>query len=126
MEKTIERVLDDYFSSWNEGFISKSGDGIRRFMSKDFTGYWGHSKLEKPMEYYYDYNLEEVLVNEGNASKSFEILSVKERGFGHEMVIFGREVNTISGESFPAQCMFIWRKEQGDWKLLREYIELER
>ena len=126
MEKTIERVLDDYFTSWNEGFLSKSGDGIRRFMSKDFIGYWGHSKLEKPEEYYYDYDLEGVLVNEGNASKSFDILSVKERGDGHEMVVFGREVNTISGESFPAQCMFIWRKEQGDWKLLREYIELER
>ena len=126
MEKTIKMVLDDYFSSWNEGFISKNGDGIRQFMSNDFIGYWGHSKLEKPEEYHYDYDLDAVLTNEGDASKSFDILSIIERRDGNELVVFGRETNTISGEAFPAQCMFIWRKEQGDWKLLREYIELER
>ena len=126
MEKTIEMVLDDYFNSWNEGFISKNGDGIRQFMSKEFIGFWGHSKLEKPEEYHYDYDLDAVLANEGDASKSFDIPSIIERGDGNELVVFGRETNTISGEAFPAQCMFIWRKEQGDWKLLREYIELER
>jgi hypothetical protein len=38
----------------------------------------------------------------------------------------GRETNVISGKPFAAQCMFIWRKEDKQWKLLREYIELER
>ena len=30
-----------------------------------------------------------------------------------------------NGEPYSAQCMFVWRKENNEWKLLREYIELE-
>lgn len=126
MEGAIEKLLEDYFNSWNEGFISKNGDGIRCFMSKDFIGYWGHSGLEKPQEYGYDYELDSVLVNEGNAHKSFELLSVTERRNKTEIIVFGREINTVNGQVFPAQCLFIWRKEETGWKLLREYIELER
>lgn len=48
MELTIEKLMEDYFNSWNEGFISKNSEGIRSFMSGDFTGYWGHSGLTKP------------------------------------------------------------------------------
>ena len=126
MELTIEKVLEDYFHSWNEGFIHKNGEGIRWFMSKEFTGYWGHSGLEKPQEYGYDYDLDAVLMNEGNAHKSFSILSVTERRNGEELIVLGRETNTINGQAFPAQCLFIWRKEETGWKLLREYIELEK
>lgn len=126
MELTIEKLLEDYINSWNEGFISKNGDKIRRFMSLDFTGYWGHSGLEKPEEYGYNYDLDAVLVNEGDAHKSFDIMSVTERRNGEELVVFGRETNTINGQVFSAQCLFIWRKEEHGWRLLREYIELER
>lgn len=124
MELTIEKLMEDYFNSWNEGFISKNSEGIRSFMSRDFTGYWGHSGLTKPQEYGYDYDLDAVLVNEGSAYKSFDILSVTERGNGQELIVFGKETNMINGQAFPAQCLFVWRKEATGWKLLREYIEL--
>ncbi|PLT27625.1 DUF4440 domain-containing protein [Peribacillus deserti] len=122
----IERVINDYFNSWNEGFVSKNGDGIRNFMSKDFTGYWSHSSLEKPDSYDYHYDLNEVLKKMDNAEKSFTILSAAERKNGDEFLVLGRETNVISGKPYFAQCMFVWTKENNQWKLRREYIELER
>ncbi|SEA00470.1 hypothetical protein SAMN05421743_102196 [Thalassobacillus cyri] len=49
-----------------------------------------------------------------------------ERNNGEEYLVLGREVNWINGDPYPAQCMFVWRKEGEEWKLVREYIELER
>ncbi|RFB11410.1 nuclear transport factor 2 family protein [Bacillus sp. HNG] len=123
---TIEEVLNDYFIAWNKGFICKNGDGIRDCMSKSFIGYWAHSNIDNPEPYYYDYDLDSVLRQMDNAEKSFEIASITERKNGEEYLILGRETNTINGEPYSAQCMFVWRKEDNAWKLLREYIELER
>ena len=61
-----------------------------------------------------------------NAEKSFETLSMTKRNNGNEILVLGRETNVISGVHYYAQCMFVWRKENNEWKLLREYIELER
>ena len=122
----IQAVLDDYFKCWNEGFISKNGDKIRRYMSVKFVGYWAHSNIDKPEVYGYDYDLNSVLKQVDNAEKSFEILSITSRKNGCEFLILGRETNQINGEPFAAQCMFVWTKEGSQWKLLREYIELER
>ncbi|MFC0189496.1 DUF4440 domain-containing protein [Fictibacillus aquaticus] len=124
--KQIEEVLEDYFKSWNEGFISKNSDKIKSFMSDDFTGYWAHSDIERPDPYGYDYDLYAVLKQMDDAEKSFEILSITERKNGEEVIVFGRETNVIKGTPYAAQCMFVWRKENSEWKLLREYIELER
>ncbi|MFG6113738.1 nuclear transport factor 2 family protein [Halobacillus sp. MO56] len=126
MEK-IEAVLKDYFQAWNEGFVSKSGKTIRKFMSRNFVGYWAHSNLEQPDQYKYDeYDLDAVLQQYGDAEKSFEAASITERHKGKEYLVLGREINRINGDPYPAQCMFVWRKEGGEWKLVREYIELER
>ena len=122
----IQDVLTEYFKAWNEGFINKNGEAIRTFMSEKFVGYWSHSNLDKPQEYSDEYDLNSVLKQYGKAEKSFEPLSIKERNNGEEVVIFGRETNEINGKSHHAQCMFIWRIEENQWKLLREYIELER
>ncbi|RXJ04526.1 nuclear transport factor 2 family protein [Anaerobacillus alkaliphilus] len=122
----IKQVLKEYFEAWNKGFISKDGEGIRAFMSESLVGHWAHSNLEKPDNYYYDYDLHSVLVQMDDAEKSFETLSITERKNGYEYVILGRETNVIKGEPFRAQCMFVWRKEDAGWKLVREYIELER
>lgn len=122
----IQEVLNAYFKSWNESFISKNGDGIRSFMSKNFVGYWAHSNIDKPDPYYYNYDLNNVLKQMDNAEKSFKIISTTERKKGDEVIVLGREINVIGGEPYAAQCMFIWRKEENQWKLLREYIELER
>ncbi|TKC19217.1 nuclear transport factor 2 family protein [Robertmurraya kyonggiensis] len=124
--KDIKDVLVDYMQAWNDGFVSKDGDMIREFMSKNFIGYWCHGNLNKPDEYDYHYDVNGVLQQYENAEKSFEPYSITERKNGEEYLILGREINRINGEPFPAQCMFIWRKEQENWKLLREYIELER
>jgi hypothetical protein len=122
----IKEILNGYFIAWNEGFISKNGDGIRAYMSKSFVGYWAHSNIDKPEPYYYDYDLNSVLRQMDIAEKSFEVVSITERKNGEEYLILGRETNLINGKPFTAQCMFVWRKEDNEWKLLREYIELER
>jgi len=122
----IKEILNDYFNAWNEGFTSKNGDRIRAYMSKSFVGYWAHSNIDKPDPYYYNYDLNTVLRQMDNAEKSFEVFSIIERKNGEEYLILGRETNLIKGEPFTAQCMFVWRNEDNKWKLLREYIELER
>ncbi|WP_449620927.1 nuclear transport factor 2 family protein [Robertmurraya sp. Marseille-Q9965] len=122
----IKDVLVDYMQAWNEGFVSKDGDTIRKFMSKDFIGYWCHSNLNKPDEYDYHYDVNGVLQQYENAEKSFDPYSITKRKNGEEYLVLGRELNLINGQPFPAQCMFIWRKEEESWKLIREYIELER
>jgi hypothetical protein len=124
--KIIKEVLQNYFKTWNEGFITKNGDGIREFMSKNFVGYWAHSNIEKPDPYYYDYDLNNVLKQMDNAHKSFEPVTITKRKDGEEYLVLGRETNLINCEPFTAQCMFVWRIEENEWKLLREYIELER
>ncbi|ASK63949.1 DUF4440 domain-containing protein [Virgibacillus phasianinus] len=120
----IQGVLKDYFQAWNEGLTSKNGDGIRKYMSKKFVGYWANSEIDQPDPYYFDYDLNEVLKQMDHAEKSFEVASIIERK--NERLVVGRETNVINGKPFTAQCMFVWRKEDGEWKLLREYIELER
>ena len=124
--ENIHDVLDDYFKSWNEGFISKNGDKIRHFMSKNFVGSWAHSNIDQPDVYYYNYDLNNVLKQMDHAEKSFEIASITNRKNGLEFLISGKETALINGEPYTAQCMFVWRKEVNEWKLLREYIELER
>lgn len=124
--ENIQDVLSDYFKSWNEGFTSKNGDQIRSYMSKKFVGYWAHSTIDNPDVYYYNYDLNNVLKQMDNAEKSFETVSITSRKNGSEFLVLGRETNLINGEPFTAQCMFVWRKEVNEWKLLREYIELER
>ena len=73
--ETIQSVLDNYFASWNEGFISKNGDTIKQFMSSKFNGYWAHSNIDNPEVYGYDYDINSVLKQTDNAIKSFEIVS---------------------------------------------------
>jgi ketosteroid isomerase-like protein len=124
--KAIQKVLTDYFKAWNEGFRSKEGDHIRRFMSKDFVGYWAHSGVTQPDPYFYNYDLNSVLKQMDHAEKTFEVRSLTERNEGREVIVVGKETNTINGKPFTAQCMFVWRNEDDEWKLLREYIELER
>ncbi len=124
--KTVEEVINKYFQAWNEGFISKNGDGIRSFMSQNFVGYWAHSEITQPEPYFYSYDLNSVLSQIDDAEKTFEIYSVVERNNGSQKVVMGRETNVIGGRPFTAQCMFIWRLEGSEWKLLREYIELEK
>lgn len=125
MEK-LQVVLDAYFKAWNDGFESKNGDEIRSLMSRNFIGYWCHAKLDKPEEYDYTYDLNGVLAQYGTAEKHFEVLSITERNDGNEVIVFGRERNIVDGVTHPAQVMFIWRKEESKWRLIREYIELEK
>lgn len=122
----IKDVLAAYFNAWNVGFASKNEDEIRSFMSEKFMGYWSHANLDEPMQYDYHYDLNSVLEQYVDAEKSFESISIQERNNGEEIVVFGRETNKINGQSHHAQCMLVWRKEEGRWKLLREYIELEK
>ncbi|MFC4559268.1 DUF4440 domain-containing protein [Virgibacillus kekensis] len=124
--RNIDDVLKDYFDAWNKGLITKNSDGIREYMSRDFVGYWANSDINEPDPYYYDYDITSSLKQMDNAKKSFEPFSITERNKGKEILILGKETNLINGEPYTAQCMFIWREESGQWKLLREYIELER
>ena len=85
--ENIQDVLDAYFKSWNEGFISKNGDKIRSYMSKNFVGYWAHSNIDQPDVYYYNYDLNNVLKQMDHAEKSFEILSITNRKNGLEFLV---------------------------------------
>ncbi|WP_026691071.1 nuclear transport factor 2 family protein [Alteribacter aurantiacus] len=124
--ENIQHAIDGYFTAWNEAFKSKDADLIRNYMSKEFIGYWAHSGLKEPDSYGYEYDLEAVLKQMGDAEKSFEPQSTTKRKNGQEYLVLGRETSLINGEEYSAQCMFVWRKENGDWRLIREYIELER
>jgi hypothetical protein len=121
MLDSIKEILNDYFRAWNDGFNSKKGERIREYMSEKFVGYWAHSNIDKPDPYFYNYDLDSVLRQMDNAEKSFEAVSIIERKNGNEFLVLGRETNLINGEPYTA-----WRKENNRWKLLREYIELER
>lgn len=122
----IKGVLKDYFKCWDKAFISKDGEKIKSYMSKDFKGYWAHSGLEEPDQYDYNYDLNGVLQQYDKAEKSFEPASISIRKNGEQFVVIGTETALINGEAFSATCMFVWRKEEDKWKLLREYIELEK
>ncbi|MBY0122035.1 nuclear transport factor 2 family protein [Bacillus sp. S/N-304-OC-R1] len=122
----INEVLKDYFKSWNEAFITKDGERIKSYMSKDFRGYWAHSGLEEPDQYDYHYDLNGVLEQYDQAEKSFVLASISMRKNGEEFVAIGTETALINDVEFPATCMLVWRKEEDEWKLLREYIELEK
>lgn len=122
----ITKVLDTYFQAWNEGFRTKDPYEIQKFMSKDFAGYWAHANLSQPSVYDYHYDLAAVLSQYGQAEKNFEVLSITERNHGNDFLVVGRERNTVNGEPATAMCMFVWRREDGEFKLIREYIELER
>ena len=122
----MKEVLNGYFKAWNDAFISKDGDEIRNYMSRNFIGYWAHSSLDEPDKYDFNYDLNQVLKQYEYAVKSFEPFSITERKMGEEILVLGKEINIINGEPYSAQCMFVWRRERNEWKLLREYIELER
>ncbi|WP_221568474.1 DUF4440 domain-containing protein [Alkalihalobacillus sp. TS-13] len=124
--ETIHNVIEKYFASWNEAFDSKNSNVIREHMSERFVGYWGRSGMDEPMQYGYNYDLDNVLAQYDDAHKSFEILSHIERKPGEEFLVIGTETNVIQGIPHHAKAMFIWRKENEEWKLQREFIELEK
>ncbi len=116
----------DNSRAWNDGFRSINGDKIRSLMSEIYKGYWAHSGLAEPDVYDYDYDLDGVLSQYKHAEKSFKMLTATLRQDGEEYVVMGTETNLVDGAPFPVKCMFIFTKEAGEWKLLRENIELER
>jgi len=122
----IKEVLDAYFQAWNRGFQTKDPVELQGYMSKAFTGYWAHAGMEKTYEYGFDYDLAGVLGQYGQAEKNFETLSITERNHGDNYLVVGRERNVVDGSPATAMCMFVWRREDGQLKLLKEYIELER
>ncbi|WP_096271873.1 DUF4440 domain-containing protein [Paucisalibacillus globulus] len=124
--KNIEEVLTEYYNSWTDGFKTKTDVEIKYFMSKKFTGYWAFSGIEKPEEYDYDYDIVSVLEQYDEFThKEFEVLSTTIRKNGKNYLIFGTESSTIQGQTHRAKCLYTWELESGEWKLVREYIEME-
>ncbi|MGM0835382.1 MAG: DUF4440 domain-containing protein [Bacillota bacterium] len=123
---SIEEVVDNYFRAWDKAFITKDSSEIKSFMSEKFVGYWAHSGLDKPEQYDYHFDLVSLLNQYKDATKNFVIGSISSRKKGQEYIVMGSEAAVISGAEYPAKCMFIWREENDEWKLIREYIELER
>lgn len=124
--KNFEEVLRDYYLAWNVGFKTKDPTKILTFMSKDFTGYWAFSGITKPEIYDYHYDITSVL-NQYNEKtyKEFEIISTTLRNNEVNYLVFGTETSMISGQPHHAKCMYVWAVENGEWKLIREYIEME-
>ncbi|TLS36908.1 nuclear transport factor 2 family protein [Pseudalkalibacillus caeni] len=122
----FKEILNDYYNAWNQAFKSKDEKAIRAFMSKHFVGYWGRSGMESPYTYDYNYDIKSVLNQYDNAVKSIESEAIKYRKEGEEIVVNGTETNLINGTTNHAVCMLVWRKEGDEWKILREYIELEK
>jgi hypothetical protein len=126
MMNHFNEVLNNYFHTWNQGFATKNETPIKEMMSSDFKGYWSHSGMNEALIYDYHYDIKEVLMNYDDAQKSFETLSVTERQDGEQIIVTGQETSIINNVPHKARCMFIWKRENDNWKLLREYIELER
>ncbi|WLD94722.1 DUF4440 domain-containing protein [Alkalihalobacillus sp. AL-G] len=122
----IDSVLDSYFDAWNRAFQSKNDTEIRAFLSKEFKGHFGRSEMTEAYTYDADYEIVPILNMYTTAEKSFEVLSSAKRNSDREIVVIGNEQNLIDGELSKAKSMMIWRNENNEWKLLREYIELEK
>ena len=122
----FEIVLTDYYNAWNEGFRTKDATRIREFMSKSFTGYWAFSGIATPEVYDYHYDIVSVLNQYDESTyKEFDVISTTRRKNGENYLVFGTETSMISGNPHHAKCMYVWGMENGDWKLIREYIEME-
>ncbi|MEN2766982.1 DUF4440 domain-containing protein [Ornithinibacillus xuwenensis] len=124
---TIKDALSDYYNSWNEGFKTKNDSKIKKFMATSFVGYWAYSTIEKPEEYDYHYDIVSVLNQYPESTqKEFDLISITERGNGDNYLVYGTETSLINGQPHLAKCLYVWAVENGDWKLLREYIEIEQ
>ncbi|WP_404451816.1 nuclear transport factor 2 family protein [Virgibacillus necropolis] len=121
----IENVIESYFESWNQGFKTKDDSEIRSYLSSDFMGYWSQAGMREPYSYGREIDLAASLKEMGNGIKEYQHFHLSERDGGNEVVTIGIETNIINNETHKAQSMFVWRKESNQWKLLREYIEIE-
>ena len=125
MSEQWKKALDLYFSKWNEGFLTFDASPIKDFYHKDFIGFWGHSKLLVPDQYNKEYDVEEVLRGMPGAVKTFTPLHYSQRA-DNEVSVIGVLSATFEGKDYPSQCLYILRNTNDGWKILREYIELER
>lgn len=121
----IESTIKSYYYSWNLGFKTKDDSEIRSYLSSDFVGYWSQSGMSEPFSYDNKLDLASSLKEMGNGKKSYKHFYISERNNGKEVITIGIESNIIDNKEHKAQSMLVWRKESGEWKLLREYIELE-
>ncbi|GIO26600.1 DUF4440 domain-containing protein [Ornithinibacillus bavariensis] len=125
--KDFESTLQNYYSSWNEGFKTKDDTHIRNFMSERFVGYWAFSGIEKPEEYFFDYDIVSVLNQyKEDTKKEFNVITKTERKNGENCLVFGTETSLIEGKPHQAKVMYVWGLENEEWKLQREYIEMEQ
>jgi hypothetical protein len=125
--KTLEKTITDYYTSWNEGFTTKDDQQIRSYMAESFVGIFGYSSIESPEKYDYHYDIVSVLNQyQEDTRKEFDIKLTTERKNGENYIITGTETSYINGEPHLAQCMYVWGLEGTEWKLLREYIEIEQ
>ncbi|MFS0673433.1 DUF4440 domain-containing protein [Ornithinibacillus sp. 179-J 7C1 HS] len=125
--RTFEHTLSNYYDSWNEGFVTKDASKIRSYMSEKFVGIFGYSSIEVPEEYHYNYDIKSILKQYNEKTrKEFEIITSMERKNGENYVVLGLETSFIDGNPHRAQCMYVWGLEEGEWKLLREFIEIEQ
>lgn len=114
-----------YFSKWNEGFKTFDAAPIKMFYHEDFVGYWGNSKLTIPDQYDRNYNVEEVLQGMPGAIKTFTTLHSSHRA-EDEVSVLGILTASYEGQEYPSHCLYILRKTNNHWKILREYIEIDR
>lgn len=112
-------------SKWNEGFQTLDASPIKSFYHDDFIGFWGNSQLTVPDQYRKDYDVEEVLLSMPGAIKTFTALHFSNRS-ENEVAVIGVLSAEYKGNHYPSQCLYILRKMNDGWKILREYIELER
>jgi len=125
MEEQWKKDLTQYFSEWNKGFQTFNATAIKRFYHNDFIGFWGNSKLNIPDQYGKDYDIEEVLRDMPGAIKTFAPLHYSHRS-DNEVAVIGVLSAEYEGNHYPSQCLYILRNTDDGWKILREYIELER
>lgn len=125
MKEQWKQDLDMYFSKWNEGFQTFDAAPIKAFYHDDFVGFWGHSQLLVPDQYGREYDVEEVLRGMPGAIKTFTPLHHSPRA-ENEIAVIGVLSAAFEGKEYPSQCIYILRNTNKGWKILREYIELER
>ncbi len=120
-----QEAFNLYFSKWNEGFITFNAAPIRTFYHDEFVGFWGNSQLTIPDHYDRYYNVEDVLRGMPGAVKTFSTLHFTNRS-ENEVSILGILTATYEGQDYPSNCLYILRNTDNGWKILREYIEIDR
>lgn len=125
MSLEVERSLEAYLIAWNRFMDEGRDEDVRAFFLNSFRGFWSAAGMDHPETYGRDYDMESVRDRLKGSKFRIEQPRILMRKGGSEAVLSGVEYVTHGANVHAAHVMMVWRKEEGKWKLLREYVETQ-